>query len=96
MRHLSHFVEGIITGYLVIAAVAAVVEQLGRSPTQRTWHGQVAGVLYDFRRPTRARLRRAWWDPQNPRLVTARGDFGLGWAINVSRLVYREPEQGEG
>jgi len=96
MRHLSQFVEGIITGYLVIAAVAAVVEQLGRAPTQRTWHGQVAGVPYDFRRPTLARLRRAWWDPRNPHLVTPRGDFGLGWSINVYRLAQREPGQGGG
>ncbi len=94
MGRIGQLVRGFITGYMAIAAVAAVVEQLGQPPARRTWHGQVAGVPYDFRRPTLARFRQAWWDPQNPHLVTPRGDFGLGWAIKVYRLTHHEQEQG--
>lgn len=39
MGRIGQFVRGFITGYMAIAAVAAVVEQLGQPPARRTWHG---------------------------------------------------------
>jgi hypothetical protein len=58
--------------------VAAVVQQLRRPRSERTWQGQIIGVPYDFRKPTIARLREQWWNPD-----------GVGWSVNGYRLVHR-------
>lgn len=65
---------------------AAVVKELRTPSDERTWHGQVAFVPYDLRPPTPQRIRDAWWNPEDPRLLTPRA-FGVGWAVNVGRLV---------
>jgi hypothetical protein len=73
----------------VVAAgltVAAVVQELAKPADQRTWHGRIAYVPYDFRIPTVDRLLASWWNPEDPRLITPR-TFGLGWAVNVGRIV---------
>lgn len=73
--------------YLTIALGAlAVLDQLRRPTEQRTWHGAVLGVPYDFRPPTLRRFLSAWWNPDDPRLFTPR-DFGVGWAVNLHRLL---------
>jgi Family of unknown function (DUF5808) len=65
---------------------AAVVQELRTPSDKRTWHGTVGGVVpYDFRPPSPAKVRRAWWDPEGP-LVTPMA-FGVGWAINFARLL---------
>jgi len=65
---------------------AAVLSELRRPREQRTWHGRVIGVVpYDLRPPTVDRLRRSVWDPENPRVFTAR-TFGVGWNVNVASL----------
>lgn len=83
----------------VIASAAAVIDQLRRPPTERTWHGLVFGfVPYDFRPPTFRRLRDAWWNPDDTRLFTPR-DFGVGWAVNFARiweLLMRPAANGDG
>jgi len=67
--------------------VAAVVQELRKPSSERTWHGHLAGFIpYDFRPPTLARVRDAWWNPDDPRIFTDRV-FGVGWAINVGRVV---------
>jgi hypothetical protein len=63
---------------------AAIFEQLRRPREQRTWHGDVAGVPYDFRPPSAKRFRERWWNPEDNRLFTPR-DFGVGWALNFYR-----------
>jgi len=70
-----------------VVAVVGIVEQLRRPPGERTWHGSVLGVPYDFRPPSFERLRAAWWNPDTDRLFTPR-DFGVGWAINFYRLTH--------
>jgi Family of unknown function (DUF5808) len=66
---------------------AAVVTELRKPSGERTWHGRVAGfVPYDLRPPTVARIRAAWWSPDDPRILTDRV-FGVGWAVNLGRLV---------
>ncbi len=73
----------------VVAAgltVAAVVQELAKPADLRTWHGRIAYVPYDFRIPTVDRLLASWWNPEDPRLITPR-TFGLGWAVNVGRIV---------
>lgn len=67
--------------------VAAVATELRKPSGERSWHGRVAGfVPYDLRPPTLARVRAAWWSPDEPRIFTDRV-FGVGWALNLGRLV---------
>ncbi|HEY8452419.1 MAG: DUF5808 domain-containing protein [Micromonosporaceae bacterium] len=65
---------------------AAVARELSRPADQRTWHGSVAGVPYDLRPPTVEKIRRAFWNPDDPRLFTPHV-FGVGWSVNLARLV---------
>ena len=65
--------------------VAAISQEMARPEQERTWHGRVLGIVpYDFRPPTWERIRRAYWNKDDPRLFTARV-FGVGWAINLYR-----------
>lgn len=75
---------------LVAAALAAgaVVRELRQPAAERSWHGRIAGVPYDFRLPTRERIIQRWWNPEDPRLFTDRV-FGVGWAVNLARLTGR-------
>jgi uncharacterized protein DUF5808 len=80
-------------GRLVRAAalfltLAAVAQELSKPEGQRTWHGRVAGVPYDFRFPTPKRFRDAYWNPNDDRIFTDRV-VGIGWAINFAQLVAR-------
>ena len=63
-----------------------VLRELQKPTNQRTWHGEIAGVVpYELRPPSLERVRRSWWDPESDRLLTPQV-FGLGWAINLGRL----------
>lgn len=77
----------------VVVSIAAVFQELKRPPRERTWHGRVFGVPYDFRLPSVGRMKDAWWDPDDPRLFPPR-DFGVGWAINIPRLLQLLRGQG--
>ena len=78
---------GAAVGLGVMAA--AVATELRKPPRKRSWHGTLAGfVPYDFRRPTLARAKKRWWNPDDPRLLTPRV-FGVGWEVNVARLLGR-------
>lgn len=70
----------------MLLLVAAVVRELRLPAGERTWQGRVVGVPYDLRPPTPTRLRQAFWNPEDPRLLTPR-PMGVGWAVNVARLV---------
>jgi hypothetical protein len=64
---------------------AAVAQEMSKPEPERTWHGKVlAFVPYDFRPPTWERIRRAYWNKDDPRLFTERV-FGVGWAVNLYR-----------
>lgn len=83
MKALNRIAKLIGIG-LVISAVA---DQIRRPQSERTWQGKVAGfVPYDFRKPTLARIRERWWNPDDPRLFTPHV-FGIGWAINLHHLM---------
>lgn len=63
-------------------AAAAIGQELAKPAAERTWHGRVAGFIpYDFRAPTPARLREAYWNPSDPRILTDRV-CGVGWGVN--------------
>jgi hypothetical protein len=70
----------------VALSVAAVVQQLRRPESERTWHGRILGVPYDFRMPTLERIRATWWNP-NAGLFTPHV-FGVGWSINLYRVTH--------
>ena len=65
--------------------LAALLTELSKPPAERTWHGRVLGVPYDFRPPTLERIREAYWNPDDPRIFTDRV-FGVGWAVNLPIL----------
>lgn len=52
--------------------------------------GTFLGIPYDWRRPTAARFKQRWWNPDEPRLFTPRF-FGWGYDINLARLLGRTP-----
>ena len=65
--------------------LAAISQEMAKPEPERTWHGKVMGfVPYDFRPPTWERIRRAYWNPEDPRLFTDRA-LGVGWSINLYR-----------
>jgi hypothetical protein len=65
--------------------LAAISQEMAKPESERTWHGKVMGIVpYDFRPPTWSRIRRAYWNPEEPRLFTDRV-FGVGWAVNLYR-----------
>ena len=75
-----------LLGVIGIAlGIAAVSQQLQRPVEERDWQGTVAGVPYDLRPPTLARVRERWWNPDDPRLFTPHV-FGVGWSMNLHRL----------
>lgn len=73
--------------YLVLAVVAvvAVLDQLGRAPADRDWHGRALGVPYDFRPPTLGRVRQRLWNPDDERLVVPHV-WGIGWTVNLYQI----------
>ncbi|MBA2313158.1 MAG: hypothetical protein H0V97_10220 [Actinobacteria bacterium] len=74
------------TTAIVTLAGVALAKELRTPPERRRWHGSVAGLVpYDFRRPTVARFRKAWWNPSDERVLTER-DWGVGWAVNLPSL----------
>jgi hypothetical protein len=48
-------------------------------------YGKIAGVPYDFRRPTLSRMKERIWNPEDPRIITPR-TYGIGWAVNLPAL----------
>ena len=85
MRRRLDRAAGAVAGGLL---AAAVVTELRKPPQERTWHGRVFGIPYDFRRPTLDKLRYTFWDPDNDALFTPHA-FGVGYSVNVARLVPR-------
>lgn len=73
---------------ILALAVAAVAQELSKPEAERTWHGRILGVPYDFRWPTWQRFRNAYWNPDDQRILTDRV-VGVGWAVNFAQLLPR-------
>ncbi|MBU6423052.1 MAG: hypothetical protein KGJ98_13190 [Chloroflexota bacterium] len=70
-----------------VAVIAAIYQELKKPPAERTWHGKVGGLIpYDFRIPTPARVKAAYWDPSSDTVFTDKV-VGVGWAVNVPVLL---------
>ncbi|MFC1992805.1 hypothetical protein ACFLV3_03230 [Chloroflexota bacterium] len=68
-------------------ALAAVFQEMEKTPEERKWHGKVAGLVpYDFRIPTIEKFKDAYWNPYETRVLTPRV-FGIGWGINFYALL---------
>jgi hypothetical protein len=50
--------------------------------------GKFLGVPYEWRRPTIARFKSRWWNPDDPQLFTPK-TYGWGYDINLARLFGR-------
>lgn len=55
--------------------------------------GTWPGVPYDWRRPTKARLRSRWWNPDDPRFFTPKA-FGWGYDLNLYWTFHRKEKSG--
>ena len=81
MRRVRRLTKLVGAGLLV----AAIAQEMGKPEAERTWHGELFGLVpYDLRPPTWGRIRAAYWNPENPRLFTPRV-LGVGWAVNLYR-----------
>ena len=49
--------------------------------------GKFLGVPYDWRRPTAARVKERWWNPDDPRIITPKS-WGWGFDVNLYHLVH--------
>ncbi|MEA2505868.1 MAG: hypothetical protein QOH48_486 [Actinomycetota bacterium] len=78
------------SGILRVAAVGlaaiAIVREIRKSSSDREWKGTVGPVPYDFRIPTPKRIRERYWNPDDDRVLVPQL-FGVGWTINVGRVV---------
>jgi hypothetical protein len=74
---------GIVGTGLVVAAIA---QQLRLPPQERTWHGNILGIPYDFRLPTPESIREKVWNKDSSRILMPH-IFGVGWSINFYPLV---------
>jgi hypothetical protein len=62
--------------------VLAISQEMAKPEAERTWQGLVLGfVPYDFRPPTWQRIREAYWNPADERLLVPR-PLGVGWSLN--------------
>ncbi len=73
---------------LTVMAIAgkAIKDQLDLPPQYRTWHGNVLGIPYDFRRPTPEKIRSTFWNEHSSLLFVPQV-FGIGWTINFYPLL---------
>lgn len=76
-----------IQAAVIALTLAAICQELEKPKEEREWHGKVAGFIpYDFRMPTIERLKAAYWNAYDRRILTPRV-FGVGWAINFYTLL---------
>ena len=82
---------------LIVSAAAAslvggaIAQELRRPLSERTWHGTIAGIPYDFRPPTPEKIRVTIWNKNTARVLVPHA-FGVGWTINFYPLVHPRPE----
>ena len=82
MKSFSQLMRWLAVGLLA----AAIMQELRKPAAERTWQGQVAGLVpYDLRWPAVDRVRAALWTPDNPDLFVPT-PFGVGWSINLAAL----------
>jgi uncharacterized membrane protein len=81
----------LIIGIVVLMGLA-IREQLQMPKDQRTWHGTLFNIPYDFRWPTKERLRETFWNKDTASVLVPQA-FGMGWTINFYPLIH--PQSAE-
>ncbi len=89
-RRLRNTVFMLLLGAFVVAAIR---EQLNLPPSERTWHGKLFGIPYDFRLPTPEKLRDTFWKKDTSQIVVPMA-FGVGWSFNLYPLLLSRLLQG--
>ena len=77
--------------FLIYVAIA-ITQQLQRPPEERTWHGKIAGIPYDFRLPTVERIRATFWNKDTSQIFLPQA-FGIGWSINMYPIIHPKEVQ---
>jgi hypothetical protein len=85
---LRKLLRRLITAASIIVAIIAALDQLGRAPADRDWHGAVLGIPYDFRFPSLARALQRLWSREDERMIVPTV-FGVGWTVNLYQVVRR-------
>ena len=87
-RKRSTFGNTFWRAVVIVLVALAVRDQLRLPPEERTWHGQIGGVIpYDFRRPTLERMRAAFWNKETSQILVPQ-PFGVGWTVNLYPLLH--------
>ena len=85
----SNWFKRLIQVATISLALAAVCQELEKPKEERKWNGIIGGFIpYDFRMPTVEKLKEAYWNPYESRILGPEV-FGVGWAINVYALLER-------
>ncbi len=87
-RKKNQFISGdalVIIGITALMGLA-IREQLQMPREERTWHGTLFGIPYDFRSPTIERLRETFWNKETARVLVPQF-FGVGWSLNFYPLI---------
>ena len=85
--------KNILFGSLLLTYIGvAVNEQLRRDPSERTWHGSLVGIPYDFRPPTIEKLRATYWNKDTSEVLVPQA-FGVGWTVNLYPIVHPKTVQ---
>ena len=91
---MGNWLSKLVQVTTISVAAVAVFQELEKSDEERTWHGQVGPVPYDFRRPTLRRLKQRLWNPEEPHIFTPHF-WGVGWTINFFALLEKLRLVGE-
>lgn len=70
----------------VAVTLAAILQELEKPREERTWHGKVGFIPYDFRLPSIGRIKESYWNPYSPHILSPIV-FGVGWAVNFHTLL---------
>ncbi len=73
----------------VAVLIGIIYEEARKGPEDERWRGKSLGfVPYDLRPPSLARIREAYWNPDDSRLFPGKV-AGIGWGVNFAALVDR-------
>ena len=85
----TKFLTRLLQATVITLTLVALCQELEKPKQERQWYGKVAGFIpYDFRLPGIDRIKEAYWNPYDSRIVVPEA-FGIGWAINFYALLER-------
>jgi hypothetical protein len=91
---LSRWLVRIVEAAAITVTLAAVCQELEKPEEERSWHGRVGFVPYDFRPPTFEKVKELCWNVDSSRIF-APAVWGIGWGINFYALFERMRINGE-